>query len=55
MVAWIWQLWRSIWQTLFHEPEDESEHGPVEAAFQIGCLIVALVVAVVAAATWLSR
>jgi hypothetical protein len=40
---------------VIREDDDESEEGPIEAALQIGCLIVAVSVAFVALIAWLSR
>jgi hypothetical protein len=43
----LWWLWRQLCRMVTREPEDESEEGPVETAFQISCLIVALLVGLV--------
>jgi hypothetical protein len=42
-------------RTLLREPGDASDEGPVEAAFQVGGLVVTVAVCLVVAVVWLSR
>jgi hypothetical protein len=44
-----------VFVTRGSEYPHEIEEGPIETAYQIGCLIVALVVGLVVLISWLSR
>jgi hypothetical protein len=51
----LWHLWRWLMRALFREPEDEREEGPIEGAFQIGCLIVTVFGGIALAIVYVSR
>jgi len=55
MLNGLWRLWRALMRLLLREPGDEREEGPIESAFQIGCLIVAFLVGVAVLLASLSR
>jgi hypothetical protein len=56
MLERLWQLWRWLIRVFVtREADDESEEGPIETAFQIGCLILALVAGLLVLIAWLSR
>jgi hypothetical protein len=52
MLEGLWELWRYLTREAI---DDENEEGPIETAFQIGCLIVALVTGLIVLIVWLSR
>ena len=55
MLDWLWRFWRALMHLLLREPDDEREEGSIEGAFQISCLIIALVVGVAVLLAWLSK
>jgi hypothetical protein len=57
MLERLWQLWRALIRLFVtrQHPDREGEEGPVETAFQISCLILVLIAALVVLMAWLSR
>jgi hypothetical protein len=57
MLERLWELWRWLTRVFVTrgEYDNGSEEGPTETAFQIGCLIVALVTGLIVLIAWLSR